>query len=150
MPLAPLPWLSAALPKGSIEIWTQNLTLIPNGWAICDGTGGTPNLLSKFVRGVASAVTDPGVTGGLDTVTLTSSQIAAHNHTAVSYSHTHTIPAGTGDSSGGARYTNTGDQDDSQNTGSRDPPNQNLIATGGNGVHENKPPFYEIAYIIKL
>ena len=37
------------LPKGSIIMFnsTQN---IPDGWCICDGTNGTPNLVDKFIK----------------------------------------------------------------------------------------------------
>jgi microcystin-dependent protein len=150
MPIAPLPWLARELPQGTIQIWSGSIASIPSGWGICDGLGGRPDLLDKFVKGVATAVTEPGAVGGLASVTITSSQIASHNHTSSPYVHTHTVAGGTGDSNGGARYTNTGDQDDSQNTVSRVPPGQNLIATGSNGAHENLPPFYVLAYIIKL
>jgi len=150
MPLAPLPWLGKPTPQGLIQMWTGTIASIPSGWAICDGLNGTPDLLDKFVKGIATTITEPGATGGLATVTLTSSQIAPHNHTTSPYVHTHTVAGGTGDSNGGARYTNTGDQDDSQNTTSRVPPSQNLIATGSNGPHDNIPPFYAVAYIMKL
>ena len=38
-----------SLPKGSIIMFnsTQN---IPDGWCICDGTNGTPNLIGKFIK----------------------------------------------------------------------------------------------------
>ncbi len=150
MPLAPLPWLARELPQGTIQIWAGIIDLIPVGWGICDGTGGKPNLLDKFVKGISTAVTNPGTVGGASSVTITSATIAAHNHTAAAYLHTHTLPGGTGDGNGGIRFTNTGDQDDGQNTGSRDPPNQNVIATGGTGSHDNIPPFFTLAYIIKL
>jgi hypothetical protein len=29
-------------------------TEIPYGWAVCDGTNGTPNLIGKFVKAVAT------------------------------------------------------------------------------------------------
>nr|DAV60119.1 MAG TPA: short tail fiber protein [Caudoviricetes sp.] len=28
---------------------------IPVGWAVCDGTNGTPNLIGKFIKAVATA-----------------------------------------------------------------------------------------------
>jgi hypothetical protein len=52
------------VPSGNIAIWTGTIANIPSGWVICDGNNGTPNLLAKFVEGVASAITDPGTTGG--------------------------------------------------------------------------------------
>jgi len=150
MPLIALPWLSDPLPIGTIQIWTGTIASIPAGWQICDGTNGTPNLLSKFVQGVATPSTDPGTLGGADTVTLTSSQIGSHNHTISAYSHIHTFSGATGAGSGGVRFTNDGSDDDTKNSSSTTPPSQNLVATGSNGPHENLPPFFQIAYIIKL
>lgn len=68
------------LPIGTIIAW-ENLT-IPSGWAICDGTGGTPNLVDKFIRG-ASIDGDVRATGGADTHTHTNSSTstrAVHTH----------------------------------------------------------------------
>jgi len=46
---------SATLPIGSIIIWTGNKASIPVGWALCDGTNGTPNLSNNnFPMGVSS------------------------------------------------------------------------------------------------
>lgn len=145
-----LPWLTKEMPQGTIELWAGTIASIPAGWGICDGTQGTPDLIDKFVKGIATSVTEPGTLGGDATVTLTSAQIAAHNHTSVSYLHKHTLPASTGDGTGGVRYTNAGTQDDQQNTDTRLPPSQNLIATGSSGPHDNIPPYYTIAYIMKL
>jgi len=138
------------IPRGIIEIFVGTLANIPQGWRVCDGAEGTPDLRDRFVRGVASAVTDPGATGGLDNVTLTSSQIASHNHTIVSYQHKHNFTGATGAGSGGIRRTGAGVETDTKNTTNNSPPNQNLIATGSSGSHENKPPFFQIAYIMKI
>jgi hypothetical protein len=55
---------SATLPIGSIIIWSGTQASIPVGWALCDGTNGTPNLSNNnFPMGVSS---DGGIgsTGG--------------------------------------------------------------------------------------
>lgn len=44
---------SLLIPSGVILMWSG--TEIPYGWAICDGTNGTPNLVGKFIKAVASA-----------------------------------------------------------------------------------------------
>ncbi len=49
---------------GIICIWTGTLANIPADWELCDGTSSAPNLLNKFIRGVATGGTDPGGTGG--------------------------------------------------------------------------------------
>jgi hypothetical protein len=51
------------VPVGVIVMWSGLLSAIPGGWHLCDGTGGTPDLRGKFVKGSAAGV-DPGVTGG--------------------------------------------------------------------------------------
>lgn len=53
---------------------------IPSGWALCDGSNGTPNLIGKFIRGGDTSTV--GNTGGEDNVTLTSSNLPSHSHDA--------------------------------------------------------------------
>lgn len=79
------------IPKGGIIMWSGKLIEIPTGWALCDGTNGTPNLLDKFVAGVATATANPGETGGANTIQLTTSQLPSHSHTATEAAHTHTM-----------------------------------------------------------
>ena len=56
-------------PAGMIVMWAGTIATIPSGWVICDGNNGTPNLLARFVKGVATAATNPGTTGGATTHT---------------------------------------------------------------------------------
>lgn len=57
----------AALPRGSIIVWT--FKDIPTGWAICDGTNGTPDMRDKFIVG-ASNNRDINVIGGHATTSI--------------------------------------------------------------------------------
>lgn len=57
----------AALPKGSIIIWTSQT--VPTGWHICDGTDGTPDMRDKFIVG-ASNKRDINVIGGASTTSI--------------------------------------------------------------------------------
>lgn len=57
----------AALPRGSIIVWTSKD--IPNGWVICDGTNGTPDMRDKFIVG-ASNNRDINVIGGASTTSI--------------------------------------------------------------------------------
>ena len=45
---------SLSLPVGTIIAWFAVNSPVPTGWAICDGTNGTPDLRGKFLRGVGS------------------------------------------------------------------------------------------------
>lgn len=67
--------LGANVPSGLIAIWSGLIANIPSGYIICDGNSGTPNLLTKFIEGVATAATNPGTTGG-----STSKTTVGHTH----------------------------------------------------------------------
>ena len=56
------------VPGGFIGMWSGSAETIPTGWALCDGTNGTPNLTDRFVLGAGKAY-QPGVTGGAATAT---------------------------------------------------------------------------------
>jgi hypothetical protein len=49
--------------SGIIVLWNGNLSSIPDGWAICDGKNGSPNLIDRFVMSVGE-FENPGATGG--------------------------------------------------------------------------------------
>lgn len=68
--------LQDAMPVGSIIMFNGKAEEIPSGWAICDGTNGTPNLIDRFVL----ASTYAGGTGGQAQITLTVSQLPPHKH----------------------------------------------------------------------
>jgi len=48
-----------SFPTGGIIMWSGTIATIPTGWALCDGTSGTPDLRDKFV--VGASVDDGGV-----------------------------------------------------------------------------------------
>jgi hypothetical protein len=81
----------ADFPTGTICMWHGLLANIPSGWALCDGTGGTPDLRDKFLRGAAAAA-NPGTTGGSATHThddhasQSHSGLAVSDHAALSHS----------------------------------------------------------------
>lgn len=71
-------WIHKLFPKGTILMFNGASSEIPEGWAICDGSNGTPNLIEKFIK----AGTSSGVTGGNpnNEVTLTVDNMPTHNH----------------------------------------------------------------------
>lgn len=85
-----------AFPTGGIIMWSGLLSAIPSGWVLCDGNNGTPNLLAKFVKGVANASTDPGATGGAASQSYTpQGTVAAPTFTGTSSQVTSAVSAGT-------------------------------------------------------
>ena len=127
-----------ALPSGVIVMWSGTIATIPDGWALCDGTNGTPDLRDRFIVGARQD--DGGIakttvkgslmlTGGEHEHTLTITEMPAHTHT-IPYSQDQ-VNFGP---NGGFRHGG------STATGS----------AGSNGAHENCPPFYALAFIMKL
>lgn len=74
------------IPKGMIVAFTG--LSVPSGWAICNGTNGTPDLTTRFLVGDTAAGT--GTSGGTDSPgSITHTGFALGNHT----DHSPTQPA---------------------------------------------------------
>lgn len=89
---AALDALVFSLPTGLIMMWSGSAASIPAGWALCDGTNGTPNLMNSFVRGAGGDYA-PGDTGGAATHvhTATAADAGAHQHSVTVDGHTLTV-----------------------------------------------------------
>ena len=108
---------ASAFTSGMIMLWSGSIGSIPSGWYLCDGTNGTPNLTDRFIIG-AGASYSVGGTGGVSSITLTTSNMPAHTHTATvtdpGHSHTLNISGGSsitglgGSGASGWQGTNTG------------------------------------------
>ena len=64
--------LPLAVPAGAVIAWTGLIGAIPAGWLLCDGTAGTPDLSSRFIRAtsgviVLNATADGGLSGSTST-----------------------------------------------------------------------------------
>jgi hypothetical protein len=63
---------------------------IPKGWALCDGTNGTPNLIGSFIKGSDTTSLEPTVPDGINPqtneFTLETKHLPKHRHP-----HTHTL-----------------------------------------------------------
>lgn len=85
-----------AFPVGGIVMWSGTLATIPTGWALCDGTTqnsvATPDLREKFVMGSAAS-TNPGGTGGANSLSLVTANLPSHTHGAgtIGSGHTHSF-----------------------------------------------------------
>jgi hypothetical protein len=127
--------VDTVIPTGLIAMWSGPITSIPTGWALCDGGGGRPNLLNVFVKGVSSATTNPGSTGGSST----------HQHTApVAWSSLDGVrsaykgPFGTGVSFSCDRLLDNGLV------------SAQTLAGMLTSADPSLPPYYEVAFIIKV
>jgi len=131
---------------------------IPTGWALADGTSGTINLIAKFIVG-ASAGQEAGAEGGEDEHTLTVPEMANHNHATFATgggAHRH-IPTGGLDVD--MRGRTLGDTDarlTPSPTGTFADVGLSIVFAAssinftGGLPHENRPAFFELAYIQKV
>lgn len=69
--------LGSLVPSGLIAMWSGAANAVPSGWALCDGTNGTPDLRSKFIVGAGSTYA-VGAQGGSNTTSAS----GGHSHTA--------------------------------------------------------------------
>lgn len=72
---------SSGVPTGAILLWHGTIATIPEGYALCDGNSGTPNLTNKFIMG-AGGTYNPADTGGSATKTLSINEMPSHTHIA--------------------------------------------------------------------
>ena len=66
-------------PIGSIVAY-KNIMGIPDGWFICDGTKGTPDLRDRFLVGIDDKKIKKNEYGGEELITLTIDNLPKHKH----------------------------------------------------------------------
>ncbi len=145
--------------KGMIVMWSGTTDKVPKGWALCDGSNNTPDLRGRFIVGageVKELTNSSSVwgekayektvtfkmneTGGEDKHKLHSIEMPLHSHGHRHYGcnaqncfYNHEGYAGDG---GYARRAET-----------------DFVGGDGSGntvPHNNMPPYYVLAYIIKV
>lgn len=60
--LTSVPYAMNGVPPGGIIMWSGKSGAVPDGWTLCDGSNGAPDLLGKFIIGAnpaAPVVVDP-------------------------------------------------------------------------------------------
>lgn len=130
----------AEIPAGLVCMWSGTADNIPDGWALCDGQDGRPDLRNRFVLGAGLGYA-AGETGGEATHKLTVSEMPSHSHTYSKYTQGKTDSA--------QRNTNAG-QYQIYPLLSGAAASTSSGTTGSGSAHNNMPPYYALCYIIKL
>ena len=131
--------VNEGFPSGGIVIWSGAANAIPEGWALCDGTNGAPDLRDRFVLG-AGAGYAVGATGGEATHTLTEAEMPKHTHIfSLNRSNGSVTP-----SSAVGRYTYA------ESTAKYISTSRDTGSKGGGSAHNNMPPYYALCYIMKI
>jgi len=131
-------------PVGGIIMWSGAANQIPDGWALCNGSNGTPDLRNRFIVG-AGGEYSVGGTGGEKSVTLTAAQMPSHTHEVYGRSSGYT--ARHNDDAEVITYKD-------QNWGDGQVANFKKIndtkSAGSGQAHENRPPYYALCFIMRV
>lgn len=118
--------LDTAMPSGGIIIWSGAVASVPTGWYLCNGSNSTPDLRDRFVVGAGSSYA-VGATGGEATHVLTNAELPTDVQNWY----------GTRNASGSTALGDVADK------------NVGFKTIGSGSAHENRPPYYALAYIMK-
>lgn len=158
-------YVDGAIPIGGIIMWSG--TTAPTNWALCDGQNGRPDLRGRFVlgSGQGTGLTNRIVsnTGGAEKVTLALGEMPSHTHnvagtydTSENGLHSHTVNTlfnsyyqapFTGSYSG---YNGFADVSTTQAGTHKHTVTINEVQRGSGQAHENMPPFYVLAFIMRI
>jgi len=168
---------ASLIPTGVIVMWSGSTGSVPSGWALCNGSNGTPDLRDRFVVGAGNLYAVDATGGSKDAVVVShthsfsgsTGSAGSHSHsgsTNTAGSHAHGINEGVGSgtvSPGGtfawvglqSRSTNSaGSHSHSLSINSAGAHTHSVSGTVGSqgvsGTDQNLPPYYALAYIMKL
>jgi microcystin-dependent protein len=123
-------------------MWSGSVGTIPSGWNLCNGTNGTPDLQDRFVICAGGSYVVGATGGSADAV------VVAHSHSITDPGHIHSFNTNDG-------QDGSGDQTPEIGTGVNRFTNSaftgiTIDSEGVSGVGQNLPPYYALAYIMKL
>ena len=145
--------LANGIPSGAIVMWSGSIASIPSGWLLCNGSSGTPDLRDRFIVGAGSTYAVAATGGSADAV------VVSHTHTATSSvtdpGHQHVVDVA-GPNAPTGSYIGANVQTLQNNTvNTRSATTGITVATtitsaGVSGTNANLPPYYALAYIMKV
>ena len=160
---------NAHVPAGVIVMWSGSIASIPTGWVLCNGSSGTPDLRDRFIVGAGSTYAVAATGGSKDAIVVSHSHPATvtdpgHSHLLIGsgaredLSATNRLKLVTSSNEGGlpndnfeyylngtAAAATLGLSGSSQTSIT-----VSTSATGASGTDANLPPYYALAYIMKV
>ena len=165
--------VNIGVPIGCILMWSGDESKIPDGWALCNGGNGTPDLRGRFIVGVNREVTgvtkansnlsiySPKTTGGEERHTLTKPEMPNHYHL---YPNDRTANEfiGNNHNAGQAVFQDSTNKEGYKRSGEGDTrvwktgtagygaSDTTVGKDGESSAHENRPPYYALCFIMKV
>ena len=125
-------------PEGIIVMWSGSLAAIPEGWALCDGNNGAPDLRDRFILSI-SVGEEPGIIGGS----------SSHGHSISGGEHTHDSSE-MGPATSDFTVGTAGDPREAAQAGHM----HHIFLSGAHshsvGNSNHLPPYAKLAFIMKL
>jgi hypothetical protein len=155
-------YVDGAIPIGGIIMWSGTIASIPSNWRLCNGSEGTPDLLDRFVIGARGDAigflnrqyAHTYITGEATMVGGTKNAVVvAHSHDITDPGHDHVQNP----NSGGIEYGPSWQRARSD-TGYFTPLMKTATNTTGitinsqgvSGTNQNLPPYYALAFIMRV
>lgn len=140
---------------GMIMLWSGSVASIPSGWALCNGSNGTPDLRNRFVVGAGSTYAVAATGGSADAIVVSHTHTAASSSSVTDPGHGHTYGRASGIFGNGFAFQDgslngTGYTTNTAVTGVTVATSTTVNSTGSSGTNANLPPYYALAYIMKL
>lgn len=149
------------VPTGAILLWSGSIGSIPSGYAICDGTLGTPDLRDRFIVGAGNSYAVAATGGSADAIVVSHTHTATSTSTVTDPTHSHNEASASGGTINNSSSTTLipfaglGYIGDAQyrtsfnSTGITVATATTNASAGTSGTNANLPPYYALAYIMK-
>jgi hypothetical protein len=149
--------IANGFPAGGIIMWSGSIASIPLGFALCNGSSGTPDLRDRFIVGAGSTYTPGNIGGSANAV------VVSHSHTFAGDAlgtHAHNMSFHQTSKSNNATPFMLSSPINGENLNgtltlsttnvSAGTPSGTISTAGVSGTNANLPPYYALAYIMKL
>ena len=146
-----------ALVKGMILMWSGTIKNIPTGWKLCDGEEGTPNLKGRFIVGYDAADSDYNNIktvnssermGGAKKHALSTNEMPEHTHGGKTDEKGEDYKLRKGGGAGGTHALGKVKAGGDYWIRTKHTHSFTTGSAGKGTAHENRPPYYVLAYII--